>query len=162
MQIAFHCPACEAANRAPLEAGAVLNCEHCRWSRSVEDGDIENGRPVRCAVCSCDDLWRQKDFPPQLGLAMVGLGALLSTIAWANYQPVLAIGILMAFALVDLLLYALMSDVLVCYRCEARYRRANLEADTHPRFSLETAERYRQEALRLKNAQTAGDLETAR
>lgn len=153
MQIAFACPACQAPVRAPLTAaGDPVECGHCRWNKSVAEGDVENGRPVRCALCGCDDLWRQKDFPPQLGLAMVGAGALLSTLAWANYQPVLAIGILMAFALIDLLLYALMSDVLVCYRCEARYRQANLDADDHPRFSLETAERYRQESLRLQEA----------
>ena len=153
MQIAFDCPACQAPNRAPLTAtGDCLECRHCQWNKAVAEEDIENGRPVRCALCGCDDLWRQKDFPPQLGLAMVGAGALLSTVAWANYRPVLAIGILMAFALADLLLYALMSDVLVCYRCAARYRQANLEADDHPRFNLETAERYRQESLRLQGA----------
>ena len=160
MQIAFQCPACQEPNRAALAAGGLLQCAKCRWSKPVSDRDVEHDRPVRCAVCVCDDLWRQKDFPPQLGLAMVGLGALLSTIAWANYRPALALGILMGFALVDLLLYALMSDVLVCYRCEARYRKANLESDDHPRFSLETAERYRQEAIRLKELSASTSLES--
>lgn len=156
MQIAFECPVCQQPRRARLAAGGdLLACEPCGWSKPAGDADVESGRPVRCALCGCDDLWRQKDFPQRLGLAMVGLGALLSTIAWANYQPGLAIGILMAFALVDLLLYTLMRDVLVCYRCQARYRQVNFEPDDHPRFNLETAERYRQESLRLKESQAA-------
>jgi hypothetical protein len=83
---------------------------------------------------------------------MVVLGAVLSTIAFALYMPLTALGVLLAFALVDLLLFTFMKDVLVCYRCHARYRDARLE-DDHPRFNLETAERYRQEAARLNTAQ---------
>jgi len=82
---------------------------------------------------------------------MVALGAILSTIAWAYHLPATALGVLLAFALVDLLLFAFMKDVLVCYRCHARYRHADLGED-YPRFSLEKAERYRQEAARLEAA----------
>ena len=60
----------------------------------------------------------------------------------------------MAFALVDLLLYVFMSDMLVCYRCRARFRQANLHDDL-PRFDLEVAERYRQESIRLKESQNS-------
>jgi hypothetical protein len=97
-------------------------------------------------------LWRQKDFPPQLGLAIVALGALASSFAWWLYMPRTAIALLMAFALVDLALYLIMKDVLVCYRCGARHRKAD-PSESHPRFNLETAERYRQEALRLEETQ---------
>ena len=79
---------------------------------------------------------------------MVALGALLSTIAWMQYMPVTAIGVLLGFAFVDLMLYTFMPDVLVCYRCAARFRHAILSKH-HPRFNLETSERYRQEAARL-------------
>jgi hypothetical protein len=117
----------------------------------VPAAEIASEQPGRCLVCGCGDLWRQKDFPQGLGLLLVGLGALGSTIAWAYWRPVLAIGILMGFALADLLLYTLMKDVLVCYRCRARHRNAHLDEE-HPRFNLEVAERYRQEALRLENS----------
>lgn len=103
---------------------------------------------MQCLACGCSDLWRQKDFPPLLGLTFVALGALLSTIAWSFYRIEMALGILMGFALLDLILYALMSDVLVCYRCDARHRRVNLD-ENHSRFNLELAERYRQEARRI-------------
>ncbi len=71
------------------------------------------------------------------------MGALFSTLAWAWHRPVLALGILMAFALVDLLLYTFMSDMLVCYRCRARHRRTAMQ-DGHPAFNLEVNERYLQ------------------
>jgi hypothetical protein len=130
-------------------ATGEISCGRCGWSRLIGSGDGSRLSPESCLVCGCDDLWRQKDFPPRLGLTLVGLGALLSTIAWLWYYPVAAIGILMAFALLDLLLFTLMPDVLVCYRCGARYRHAVI-GDDHPRFSLELAERYRQEERRLK------------
>ena len=87
-----------------------------------------------------------------LRLTIVGAGALASSIAWSFYLPKTAIAILMAFALFDLVLYAVMKDVLVCYRCGARHRNAN-PPEEHPRFNLEVAERYRQEALRLEQSQ---------
>jgi hypothetical protein len=158
MQVLFQCPSCEQVRRAHVAAGgAALTCEGCHWSRPYRDGDfdqtgLDQRGPRTCLVCGCDDLWRQKDFPQRLGVAMVVLGAVLSTIAFAVYMPLTALGVLLAFALVDLLLFTFMKDVLVCYRCHARYRDAHLE-DDHPRFNLETAERYRQEAARLDTAQ---------
>jgi hypothetical protein len=40
-------------------------------------------------------------------------------------------------------LFLLMRDMLVCYRCGARHRRTPIDQQ-HPKFDLETAERYRQ------------------
>jgi len=157
MRILFQCPACERSRLADVgPQTTVLECQNCQWERPVRTADLESGLPRRCLVCGCDDLWRQKDFPQRLGLAMVALGAVLSTIAWAYYEPAIALGILLAFALADMVLFVVMKDVLVCYRCHARYRDAVLTED-HPRFNLETAERYRQEAARLKDSRRTAD-----
>lgn len=118
--------------------------------------DLKDARPVRCLVCGCGDLWRQKDFPQKLGLALVALGALLSTIAIAYYYPATSLGILLAFALADLALYVFMPDVLVCYRCHARHQHTD-PGESYPRFELETAERYRQEQARLAEIRGLGD-----
>jgi hypothetical protein len=158
MRVAWRCPSCQRPHcTAALDFGHTqLDCSACGWSRTIESaGDP----PRQCALCGCDDLWRQKDFPPRLGLALVGLGALFSTIAWLNYYPGLALGILMGFALVDLALFSLMKDVLVCYRCGARHGSVST-TDEHPAFDLEKAERYRQERLRLEQA--AADSDTRR
>jgi len=87
-----------------------------------------------------------------VGLAMVGTGILTSSIAIYYFQPVLALGILMGFALLDMLLFLVMPDCLVCYRCHARYRGTGIvNPDQHPKFDLELNERYRQEAARLQS-----------
>src|SRR5437667_10821213 len=101
MQVTFQCPGCQQTRRADVTAEtASLACERCHWSRPSPDDVRDNAVPRRCLVCGCDDQWRQKDFPQQLGLAMVALGALFSTVAWAYHLPATALGILLGFALV--------------------------------------------------------------
>ena len=154
MQLLFPCPVCESASRNELTADSTkIECEGCHWQRDLSRDDLVNDQPQRCLCCGCDDLWRQKDFPQRLGLLFVVVGGVLSTIAWARHEPIWAIGILMAFALVDMVLYSVMKDVLVCYRCAARHRRVEIQED-HPRFNLELNERYRQESIRLEQAQS--------
>lgn len=155
MQLVFRCPRCSHPQRAEaVERSPILICQECGWDRPIPPATVEGGHPTRCLVCGCDDLWRQKDFPQSLGILMVGLGILLSTIAWAKMEPAIAIGILMGFALIDMVLYAVMPDVLVCYRCASRHRHSSPPGD-HPKFDLEVHERYRQEAIRLDEAEKA-------
>ncbi len=150
MNLTYACPNCELPQRTDLAPEEDhLACSHCQWSRGLGSGDWTEQTPARCLACGCHDLWRQKDFPQWLGVTMVGTGALLSTIAWYYMMPVTALAILMGFALVDLVLYAMMPDVLVCYRCEARHRQTD-DPEQHPKFDLEVMERYRQEAIRQK------------
>ncbi len=78
---------------------------------------------------------------------MVGTAILCSTVAYAFWQPLLALAILMVFALVDAILFLFMRDVSVCYRCGARHG-GNDSAAARESFDLEVAERYRQERLR--------------
>lgn len=154
MRVSGGCPSCQQAVRAEISSTADrLHCEACDWSRPVVADDIVNNRPRRCLMCGCDDLWRQKDFPQKIGVAMVGVGILISTIAYYNYWIKTAIAVLVVFALVDMLLFWLMTDVLVCYRCGAAHRRTNLQDEPHPAFDLEVAERYRQQAIRLAESQ---------
>jgi len=152
MQLVFHCPVCQSPNVTSVTGDQPrVACHGCDWIRETAPGDLQDDQPRRCLACGNDDLWRQKDFPQAIGLLLVATGAILSTIAWYSMRPILAISILMGFALIDLLLFVLMPDVLVCYRCRARHRKARMNED-HPRFNLELAERYRQEAIRLEEA----------
>ena len=156
MWIVFECPSCHGHNVAEVAAEtAALRCTACTWQRPVSAESRSDKEPTDCVVCGCGDLWRQKDFPQRLGVLMVGTGALLSTIFWWFMEPGWAIGVLLAFALIDGVLYTLMRDVLVCYRCKTRHRHAPLDG-RHERFNLETHERYRQEAIRLEEAQRGG------
>jgi hypothetical protein len=153
MHVVFCCPTCERPARATPSAGGELSCTHCHWSRPVgKEERLEEG-PRRCLVCGCDDLWRQKDFPQNVGLAIVALGAILSSLFWWKHMPLTSLGILLAFALADMVLFMVMKDVLVCYRCKARYLDVPPDASVGA-YSLDTAERYRQEAARIDQSQT--------
>jgi hypothetical protein len=80
----------------------------------------------------------------------VVLGFVGSSIAWANYQVLWSFAILFVTALIDLALYIVMGESLTCYRCHAQYRGFE-EIERHGGFDLETHERYRQLAARMKN-----------
>lgn len=155
MLVVFRCPKCDQTQQIAVDSAAEttqpgqIACLSCDWSRSVTSMSISGNRPSTCLVCGCEDLWRQKDFPQRLGLIFVATAMILYLIASAYLRPALAFGVLLAFALFDLLLFWLMPDVLVCYRCGARYRGATLK-EQDSKFNLEIQERYRQEADRLK------------
>lgn len=91
---------------------------------------------------------------------MVALGAILSSIAWAYHRPVLALSILGAFAIVDMVLFWVMPDVLVCYRCRARHRVTPQDGTFGP-YDHELGERYRQERLRLEQGAATNRLPSA-
>lgn len=152
MKTVFHCPGCQTNQRLDL-ADDITNiaCPACQWERTFSSDSIAEGNPKVCLICGCGDLWRQKDFPQGAGLILVAVGASLSTIAWYLVYPLLAIGILMGFALIDMLLFWLMGDVLVCYRCAARFE-ATPTDNANISFDHELGEKYRQEAIRLEQA----------
>ncbi|QDU39875.1 hypothetical protein Mal4_42280 [Maioricimonas rarisocia] len=154
MRLSYRCPKCEQSqHRVAVEPGTVLQCTACDWSRAIPAGDLEGDRPRCCLICGNQDLWRQKDFPQRLGIAAVVAGAALSSIAWYFHQPLLALGILLAFGALDMLLFGIMPDILVCYRCQARHHDSTGDSG-HAGFDHELAEKYRQERLRLE--QSAG------
>ena len=154
MYLTLRCPRCGRENRTPhVAVGKTIACAGGDWQREMAEEDLSDGSPRYCQVCGNHDLWRQKDFPQSLGLVAVAAGAVLSSIAWYYHWPRTALGLLMAFALADMLVFMLMPDVLVCYRCKARHRELPPSAAEHPGFSHETAERYRQEDLRRREAE---------
>ena len=55
----------------------------------------------------------------------------------------------MAFAQLDMCLYVFMSDVLVCYRCQARHGKVDLKG--REAYDHELGERYRQEEIRTQS-----------
>src|SRR5579863_3230911 len=102
MLISFDCPKClKIAHGEVTPASTEVICSNCWWSRPIAEGDIEKGSPAHCLVCGCQDLWRQKDFNPRLGVFIVGLGIVLCTIAVAKMMPGIGLMILMVIGLAD-------------------------------------------------------------
>jgi hypothetical protein len=148
MNVTFSCPSCQQSSRVEVDGGAAaLQCSHCPVEIPVPQEVRQTGMVKHCLVCSSHDLFIRKDFPQRLGVTVVVIGFVLSSIAWAQYMTILTFAILFATALVDVLLYLIMGDALVCYRCGAQYRQVRLEE--HVGFNLQTHERYRQQAARL-------------
>jgi hypothetical protein len=153
MLISFDCPKCLKTTRGE-EASQVVHCKSCGWTRQTPEPSKDESL-CNCLVCGCTDLWRQKDFDQRLGVFIVGVGILLSTVAVAYRMPGVAMMILMAFGMADWILYAILPNRLVCYRCHAQYRKVPHLEKTDV-FDLEVNERYRQEAIRLKQKEASG------
>ena len=94
-----------------------------------------------CAVCRRDNLYIQKDFNRILGILVVAIGVGCSIVFFALNRPFVAMLALVATALVDAVIYLLLSEVTVCYACHAIYRGFRRNPD-HAPFSLELLERY--------------------
>jgi DNA-directed RNA polymerase subunit RPC12/RpoP len=150
MNVTYHCPACPKRNREQISvASSALDCPHCHHQIAIAAKAINGKRLQRCLVCPSTDLYARKDFPQRLGVALVVLGIVGSSIAWASYHVFWTFAILFATALIDLLLYIIMGESLTCYRCGAQYRGFE-DIEIHGGFELETHERYRQMAARMK------------
>jgi NAD-dependent SIR2 family protein deacetylase len=151
MNVTYNCPACHHTTRAQLASDtAVVTCTHCRQQINVPDSAITGKQIHRCLVCPSTELFARKDFPQRIGVALVVIGFVGSSIAWFNYQVLLSFAILFITAIIDLVLYIVMGESLTCYRCHAQFRGFE-EIERHGGFDLETHERYRQMAARMKD-----------
>lgn len=152
MNATYACPNCEATNRGDVQATTDrLTCSHCQYSLSIDPPPAADGPLDHCLVCPCQELYIRKDFSQRLGVTIIVIGFILSSIAWYYYQPYWSYAILGATALFDFVLYLRVGNLLQCYRCHAEYRGV-AGLDSHEHFSLETHERYRQQVARLNQA----------
>jgi hypothetical protein len=102
--------------------------------------------PSCCRVCGNAQLYKKKDFPHTLGLTILTLACVASTISYALYDKWLTWAILIGSAAIDGILYLLVKDVVVCYRCQAHHRGIPAGSPVPP-FDLVIGERYRQEQI---------------
>ena len=149
------CPACESTVRSELIPGEELRCPQCSQQMAPIVPDWQDGQLNCCLVCPSDQMFIRKDFPQRLGVTIVCLGFLASSIAWFYHQVLLSFGILFGTAAIDVILYIVMGNLLECYRCHAQYRGLG-DIASHGSFNLEVHERFRQEAARLDEAQRPG------
>ena len=152
MNATFACPTCHEGVRADFDADTrELPCPRCGGRVEIESDAVQGDRILRCLACPSTDLYVRKDFPQRVGVSLVVIGIIGSSIAWFYSSLLWTFGILFVTALIDVLLYTLVGDALMCYRCNAQYRGVK-EMDTHGHFDLETHEKHRQMAARMKSA----------
>ena len=146
--VSARCPYCNDTISQRLEPGRRVVCPACGQTFTDNCPDLDDAsQPARCVTCPSTELFVRKDFPQRLGVAIVVAGFAASSVAWYHHLVFWTFGILFFTALIDVLLYLIMGNVLECYRCHAQYR--GLSALTgHAGFDLEIHERYRQQAAR--------------
>ena len=145
MNVRFDCPVCEGpGGRLDTTGSLDWRCPNCEHVAHLTNPDPQV--PV-CAVCGNHELYKKKDFPHTLGMAVLVGAFLASTITYYLYNNVLTWGILLGSAAFDGILYLLVKDVIVCYRCGAEHRGVPTGPEHRP-FELTIHERYRQERLR--------------
>ncbi|CAN5853474.1 hypothetical protein BH23PLA1_BH23PLA1_10660 [soil metagenome] len=169
MELTFECPECSAVVTIhEVEARPRAFCG-CGFSRELASEAVEGGSLQACPWCSTEDLYIQKDFPHILGLLIIVTGFIISTAFYFYYMPVAALVVLLLTAALDLLLYYVVPDVTICYRCLGQYRGAGINLEgRYVAFDLAIGERYRQERLRVEELRsrqrsgTSGPLPPAR
>lgn len=146
MQVVARCPRCDAG--LPVEAAEAsgpIKCGRCGTEIPLDlSAAVRNDTAVdRCPVCRGADFYIRKDFDPGLGVAFVATGAIISALFFWYRHDFIAYGILAAAALTDLIVYRMLKDVTVCYRCHTEFR------GKYPRtakgFDLHTADVLEQE-----------------
>jgi hypothetical protein len=151
MELTFQCSSCGSVNRVrSIESAERAGCQQCRAERPLHREAVHEGQLLACPWCATTDLYIQKDFPEGLGLFIVIVGFVISTIFWYYEMPLVTYAVLLASALLDLVLFYRVPDVTICYRCLSQVRGpgSNPDGRVAP-FDLAVGERYRQEQIRV-------------
>jgi len=158
MELTFSCSNCSAVGHVlPLEGATVADCRHCGTARALRPEAVADGQLVACPWCMTTDLYIQKDFPQGLGLFIVCVGFAISTVFWYYEMPIPAYLVLIISILFDLVMYHLVGDVTICYRCLSQMRGTGTNPDGRYRpFDLASGERYRQERMRAEQLRERG------
>jgi len=150
MDLSYICDGCGRPNHvADAERRSAHTCSSCARVRALVADAFQSGRLSRCAACGHRELYRRKDFPQRLGIALVGLGCVLFALAQSQYWYKTAFACLIGSVLIDLVLYNIVGDVVICYRCAAQHRRLP-QTERYEPFNLSAHERHRQERARLE------------
>lgn len=144
MKVIFACPACEQPATASVDRPGEWQCPHCdhRLRLSAAEATLP-----ACAVCGNHELYKKKDFPHWLGMTILLVALVLSTVTYYAYQKWWSWSFLIGSAIIDGVMYLLVGDVIVCYRCEAHHRGIKTMPGHEP-FEITIGERYRQERIR--------------
>ena len=145
MNITFTCPHCardvrldvpEQCRRTGLPRRATSR-SGCRPGRSRARGCL-GAWFARASICSSARIFRSG-----WGWDWSCWGWWAARLAWGYGQPIVTFAILFATALLDVVLYMIVPNALMCYRCGAQYRQV-VGLDQHGAFDLEVHERHRQ------------------
>lgn len=141
MEVMAICPGCD--RLLPVEASddpKEIACGGCgrQIALTVSDALRRDEAVDVCPVCEGGDFYGRKDFNPSLGVSVVAVGALISAVFYWYQMDLVAYGVLAGAALLDLVIYRMLGEVTICYRCHSEFR-GDYEK-TAPAFSLHLAD----------------------
>ncbi len=133
-EIAFACPGCGREATCGIDGRGT--CGACGREATLDVAGIAGAPPrvEHCPACGGRQLYVQRDFNQKVGLGIVVVGAAL-----VPFTPFYSS--LFAAAIVDAILYALVPEITVCYRCHAHFR-GFARNPAHQPFDLHLAEQY--------------------
>lgn len=150
MKLRYSCADCDAINNTKWPGPAVRTCVGCGKTENAADV-LRDGKLTCCAACGNEQLYRQKDFPQWLGMGLLATACALFYVFAITYQYAIAWRILLGSAALDGLIYFIVGDVVVCYRCGAQHR--GIPSRVFDPHEIAIAERYRQERIRKEQMQ---------
>lgn len=147
MKVRFRCPQCEYPAQIDFakNAQAVWQCPMC--DQRLDLHTPVGPAPQACTVCGTRELYKKKAFPHWLGLTILTAACLAFLALMARYEWGWAWAVLLGSAALDGILYLVVGDAVVCYRCAAHFYQVQPGPEQKP-FELAIQERYRQERLR--------------
>ena len=120
---------------SPRELPDEVSCRRCARRIELHKERIEaSGGLAGCLACGHPELYRAKAFPRAVGIAIVVVAAILAPFTFY-------LSLLLA-AVIDLVLYLLVPDVVACYVCQSGHHGFATDP-LHPHFDREIEERLK-------------------
>jgi hypothetical protein len=143
VKVTAYCRRCLA--RTPFDASApppALECGKCGDSRPINPSPAvrERNELDVCPVCGSGYFYREKDFNAWAGGAVI-LASIVGFLVMADRNIAIALGILLAAAALDLIVFAVVRHRYMCYQCLASMHGAKKNPAIAP-YDLGTAGRF--------------------
>lgn len=148
-KLRFFCPECESRIATEAVSALLWKCPYCAADVPNPTASEDANSLSRCRVCGNAEMYVQKAFPNWLGMGVVILAGIGFLVFHWMYWFYAAWACLFGAAILDTLLYFLMGNVTLCYRCGAEHYGFAVNPG-HGNFDLGVAEKYRQERLRKR------------
>ena len=143
MTITFRCPHCRSELSFDDLSKPHAPCPRCSKDIPLHISHAMREQNVvdRCALCECPNVYMQKDFNRTFGIVLFLLAAAVSCWLYFYNKVWQAFAVLLGAATIDFLLYRILPNVIICYRCHSQYRAFAVDAKYQP-FELGLAEKY--------------------